>query len=341
MEARPNKNGTVTYRYHPKGSKPIGLGRDYVKACQRVLDMLGTGSDVGTIARLWEQYKDSAYWTDLKPRTRADYEEYSVALLRVMGKRKAAGITATDVARYLRKERADAPIRANREVALLGNLIGLAIERGEATANPCRGGQVKRNREIPRDTLPETEDIKALIAFAEEKASQTDGLRARLAKQLAQWRVMVLAAEFAALTGARQAEFLPLHWPAFGEAEVRVERAKQRQGVKKVDRVAVSEALAEVRRKLLAFQRSPMGAVFPTRTGNAYTASGFASNWQKLMKEALAKGIVRERFNFHALRAYYATAHKTATGALPDMHASPTTTARIYERSKTSRRDAL
>lgn len=42
------------------------------------------------------------------------------------------------MAQYLRIERKDTPVRANREVALLSNLINLAIERGEAEANPCR-----------------------------------------------------------------------------------------------------------------------------------------------------------------------------------------------------------
>ncbi len=99
-----------------------------------------------------------------------------------------------------------------------------------------------------------------------------------------------LTAEFAALTGARQAEFLPLSWPALDEAEVRIERAKQRLGVKKVDRVAVSPALAALRARLLAFQTSPMGAVFPNSAGNVYTADGFATMWQKLMVAAIEAG---------------------------------------------------
>jgi integrase len=334
MEARPRKDGLTTYRYHPFDGKPINLGTDRRMALQKVLDMLGISDDRGTIGRLWEQYQDTPGWKGLKPRTRADYEDYSVPLLQVFGKALASVITAPDVARYLRQKRAEAPVRANREIALLGNLIGLAIERGEATANPCRGGLVKRNTERPLDVLPEAADIQALIAFAAQRDADVK-------TKIGRSTVVMLAAEFAALTGARQAEFLPLHWPAFEAHEVRLDRAKQRTGVKKVDRIAVSEALASVRTRLLAFQTSPMGAVFPNRAGNVYTASGFASMWQKLIVAALAEGAITERFNFHALRAFYATQHKTDTGTLPDMHASPTTTARIYERSKVGRRKSL
>jgi site-specific recombinase XerD len=336
MEARPWTDGkTITYRYHPLGAtKPLNLGTDRLAAMRKVLELIGKSDDAGTIGRLWEQYKESPAWNDLKPRTRADYEEYSVKMLEFFGKAPASEITAPHVAKYLRQFRANAPIRANREIALLGNLIGLAIERGEALTNPCRGGQVKRNKERPLDVLPDVADIEALVRFA---AARDVAVKTKIGRSV----VVMMAAEFAALTGARQAEFLPLAWPAFDESEVRLERAKQRLGVKKVDRIAVSPALGALRGRLLAVQTSPMGAVFPNRRGNVYTADGFATMWQKLMTAAIEAGEVKQRFNFHALRAYYATQHKVDTGALPDMHASPTTTAKIYERSKTARRKAL
>lgn len=329
MEARPWRNGkTVTYRYHPVGGKPINLGTDRIDAIRRVLDINGRDDDRGTVGRLWKRYKESPAWTSLKERTRADYEDYSVPLLAVFGEVHAAGVTAPDVARYLRIERAEAPVRANREVALLGNLLALAIELGEATANPCRGGQVPRNKERPRTSAPQQTEIDALVKFAKQKGGQ--------------WSVVTMAAEFAALTGSRQAELLPLHWPQFSTVEVRLRRAKQRQGVEKIERVSVSPALLDLRTRLQAVARDDkVGAVFPNRQGNPYTAQGFAAMWGKLMREAVVKKIVSKRFTFHDLRAYYTTQHKEQTGQLPDLHASPTTTAKVYERSGMARRRAL
>lgn len=63
--------------------------------------------------------------------------------------------------------------------------------------------------------------------------------------------------------------------------------------------------------------------------------------WGRPMREAAATGVIPTRFTFHDLRAHDVTEHKRTTGALPDTHASPTTTARVYERSKVSRRSAL
>ena len=328
MEARPRKDGLVTYRYHPVGGKPVNLGTDRAAALRRVLDLLGDADDRGTVAHLWRAYRQTPAWAGLTPRTRADYDDYSAPLLRVFGAMRACDITAPMVARYLRVERAAAPVRANREIALLGNLVGLAIERGEAERNPCRGGQVRRNRERPRTMAPAADDLAALVAHAAAKGGQ--------------WRVIVMAAEFAALAGSRQAEFLALHWPQFGTDEVRLRRAKQRGGTEKVERIACSPALLALRTRLQAVATEPtLGAVFPNRHGNPYTAAGFAAMWGKLMREAVAAGVVARRFTFHDLRAHYVTEHKRQHGDLPDTHASPTTTARVYERSREAKRRAL
>jgi integrase len=197
----------------------------------------------------------------------------------------------------------------------------------EATHNPCRGGQVRRNPERPRQNAPAAGQIEALARFAATRG---------------RWALIARAARFAALTGARQAELLPLHWPAWDDDEVRLDRAKQRKGVKLVERVASSPALAALRAELQATAADGrLGAVFGNRHGNAYTSAGFAAMWGKLMRAAVAAGVVTQRFAFHDLRSYYVTQHKALAGALPEMHASPTTTARVYERSKVARRNAL
>lgn len=332
MESRPWKDGkTVSYRYHPVGAKPWPWTTDRDALMRRILAANGPqqpGSDRRDLAWYWRTYQESAAWQELKPRTQADYEDYSVPLLRVFGAMLPRDLLAPMVARYLRVERRDAPVRANREVALLGNLVALAIEHGEADRNPCRGGQVKRNKERPQKALPDIAQLEALIAFAATKGGR--------------WPVITMAAEFAALAGPRQMEFLPLTWPYFGTTEVRWFRGKQRKGVEKVEVVQVSAQLLELRTRLQAVAANPtLGTVFPNRHGNAYTSAGFASQWGKLMREAVAKGIVTQRFTFHALRAYYTTEYKRRTGQLADLHASPTTTATVYERSKVARRGSL
>jgi integrase len=246
---------------------------------------------------------------------------------------RASDIDATDVARYLRKERADAPVRANREAALLSNLIGLAIERGEAKHNPCR--EVKRNEEQPRTEAPEPADFAAFAQW--------------LADQRGQRAMIGMAAEYAACAGNRKVEFLDLSWPQIDEAagHIRIKRAKQR-GKKRGEVIEqieitphVAALIARLRVARAAQKNNECLYVFPNRSGNAYTQAGFKAMWQKLMVEALEKKVIVHRFTFHDLRAYYVTQHKAERGALPDLHANPATTARIYDRNKIVKRKAL
>ena len=70
---------------------------------------------------------------------------------------------------------------------------------------------------------------------------------------------------------------------------------------------------------------------------------GFKTLFQRAITAAIDEKIIRreQRFNFHALRRYYATMHKASTGALPDMHADPRVTARVYDATKEVKRRAL
>jgi integrase len=333
MEARPWRSGEkVTYRYHPVGGKPINLGCNRDAAIQRVWGMLNAPPDAtalrGTVNALWDTYQQTPEWRQLRERTQADYQACIRPLQRVFGKIQASAITAADIARYLRVERAAAPVRANREIALLGNLISLAIDRGEALSNPCRGRQVRRNRERPRTISPSADELQQLISFAKGKRGQA--------------RIIVGAAEFAALCGCRQAELLRLRWDEWPPEGPTLTRAKQRRGVVKTEFVASSEALKKLRDELNALATHPqVGFVFRNREGNAYTSSGFATQWQKLKRSAIDAKIISTAFTFHDLRAFYTTQHKQRTGTLPDLHASPATTQRVYERSRIATRMAL
>jgi integrase len=340
MEARPWSDGkTFTYRYHPMGGKPITLGTDKREAIQKVLDMNGRSGDAGTFRELWRLYQDTIEWKRLAKSSKDFYrtcwgreagtngpDDPGMGLARVWADGVVARVTAKDVARYLRVEREGRPI-GNREIAVLSNLFNVAIERGDVEMNPCR--EVRRNREDPRTRLVEEAEFRPFVEWA-----------------LAQGKtaaVIVSMAEFAALTGNRRIEFRTLHWPQVDEEIIRLTRAKQHGGKERRELIARSEALDAVLERMK--QRpgySPMGAVFAAPlTGNPYTNDGFKSNWQRLMQAAMKAGVVAERFTFHDLRAHYTTYYKLKFGDLPDMHADPATTARVYERSRQARRKSL
>lgn len=215
---------------------------------------------------------------------------------------------------------------ANREVALLSNLFNLAVEMGSIDRNPCK--DVRRNKERPRTRLVEAAELAAFVEWAMKQGPSA--------------QVLVAMAQFAALAGSRRIEFRTLHWPQVDDELVRMTRAKQR-GAEKRELVFIGAALREVldRMRLLPGY-NPMGAVFRApKTGNPYSESGFKTMWGRLMDAALAAKVVEHRFTFHDLRAHYTTYYKKRFDTLPELHADPATTARVYERSREAKRQSL
>lgn len=326
MEAIPGKRATL-YRYHPAGGKPISLGHDREAAIQAVLDMNRRAPDQGTVGQLWRLYEQSPAFTGLAEGTRRLYRECWAQLSKVFEHGVAAQIRPADVARYLRVERAEAPVVANREVAVLSNLLNLAVERGELDRNPCK--EVRRNKEAPRTRLVEAGELEAFVAWALQQGKSAV--------------VLVSMAQFAALTGNRRAEFLQLHWPQVDAHIIRLQRAKQRGGRAKRELVGISEALRTVLERAKAQEGySPIGPVFRApKTNNPYTEAGFKAMWNRLMVAAVKAKIIEDRFTFHDLRAHYTTYYKLKFGELPELHANQATTAGVYERSREVRRRAL
>ncbi len=331
MEAIPGKRATL-YRYHPIGGKPISLGHDRLQACRKVLDLLGQAPDTGRLRWVWESYQKSRRFTRLATTTQTDYLACWKAIDPVLGDMQISAITAPIVSRYVRIERADAPVRANHEKALLSNLFSHGIDLGVCTENPAK--QVRPNEEEPRTEAPPADLLAKFLAW--------------VALQTPQRRIIGLAAEYASLAGNRKVEFLPLTWPQVDRkaGEIRTIRAKQR-GKKReqiVEVVSISPAMEKLLERLESIRpRLDCLYVFPTRGGNAYTDRGFKTLWQRIMVAAIKEKVVPAgaRFTFHDLRAFYATEHKAKKGALPDLHANKETTARVYDRNKTVRRDAV
>jgi hypothetical protein len=334
MEARPWKDGvTVTYRYHPLGGKPENLGTDRDAAIEAVLRRNRRARDSGTLAETWRMYLATPEWAALAPGTQTDYRLCWTQLEPRFAAMQPRAVTALQCRRYLRHERADAPIRANREMALLSNLLNVAIDAGDVDINVCR--HVRRNKERPRNLAPEPDTLRRFLAWALARGGQA--------------AVLSGMAEFAARSGNRRIEFRELHWPQVGADAIRLRRAKQRDGdAPVVEVIALSPELEQLLERMRALSgRDRAGPVFPSARGCAYKERAFKSAWQRLMAEAtdtdagppvLAKG---ERFHFHDLRAFYVTEHKRLHDKLPDMHKDERTTARVYDRTREVKRRAI
>lgn len=336
MESRPWSDGkTVTYRYHPVGKKPINLGTDKQAALRQVLDMNGQErNETGTLRWVWDKFCESPRWLRLADATRTDYQSAWRQISERLGHMHMAEITTFVVARYIHIERATAPRRADIEKSLLSRLFGHAIKLGACTVNSTIGVE-------PHGSEARTMAVDALVLAK---------FLAWLELQTPQRRIIGMAAEYASLAGNRKAEFLDLTWQQIDEAAgvVRTIRAKQRgkQRGNVTELVAITpklQALINRLKCLRAARGIDCDYVFPTRDNNAYSARGFKTLWQRCVLQAMEEKVLakEDRFTFHDLRAYYATAHKQAHGVLPDLHKNAAVTAQVYDRNTEVRREAL
>ena len=335
MEARPWADGkTVTYRYKPVGAKPINLGTDKQAALRKVLDLNQQTDHYGTLLWVWEKFQESARWKKYAADTQKDYQEAWKQIGKVFAHMPSGSITAPMLARYTHVERAEAPKRANTELALLSRLFGYGITLGVCTMNPTIG--VERHQLEARTIAPDPELLQRFLSWLDEQTPQR--------------QIIGMAAEYASLAGNRKVEFLRLEWSSVDlqKREVSLVRAKQR-GKKRgnvVEVISMSDRLYALFLRLRAIREARPGRshwVFQTRDGNGYTAKGFATLWHRSIGQAIQDGVIaaEDRFTFHDLRAYYATQHKAQRKKLPDLHANPDTTARVYDRSKRVSRSAL
>lgn len=328
MEARPWADGkTITYRYRPVGQKPINLGTNYEAALRKVLDLNGQAPHHGSLKWVWEQWQTSRRHQRLAAGTQADYALAWKQIDQHLGKLPAAAITAPMVARYVHITRAGSPRRADIEKALLSNLFKHAIMLGVAETNPTIG--VEPHGSTPSEVMPETAALRAFLEWLDTRPKQQ--------------RIAGLMAEFMARAGNRRVEFIGATWMQYDEkAEViRLPRAKQR-GRAVWEVLEVSPGLAEVLRR--ARELNPDSQyLFPDRDGNAYGLSAWKSLWQRCWKNAIKAGVVRQdqRFNFHSLRRYFTTGHVAEQGGLPNLHADPRITARVYDATKEVKRKTL
>jgi integrase len=324
MEARQFKF-TTNYRYKPVNGKPINLGNDKMEAIRQVLDMTKENSDFGTLNELWRIYQSSADFKKLAADSRKDYVQCSVPLLKVFGKMAPSSIEPHHIYYYLETERKDAQVRANREKSLLSNLFNTAIKRGQLKLNPCK--QVSKNTENPRKQSPTPKVLSEFLDWAWSQKGQG----------------MVLAGmtEFASIAGNRGVEFRTLSWTQIGATEIRIIRAKQK-GAEVVEVIEIEGMIADLIARLRKLAKDDRhGWVFPNSQGNAYTAQAFKLGFARLKAAARKAGKFPKNFTMHDLRHYFVTAYKLKNKVLPELHADPATTARIYNDSKEVNRKGL
>jgi integrase len=266
--------------YLRTATKRTPLGRDFAAAMAmygRLMHAHWVGTTVGDIL--------TRYLTEVTPvkrseTTRADEKRSIERLAKVFGAMRPGDLTVQHAYRYLDLRRDAAgkavPIAARHEVGLLRAALNKAVRWGAIDRNPLTQIELPA---VPRRTR--------YVSDAEFAA----------ARELASDRLQV-AMDLALLTGLRQGDILGLTRSNLTAEGIEVTASKTGKAAVITWTPELQAAVA--RAKALAPQ---LGSPYLVRNreGQRYSASGFASLWQALMRRYKAAG--GEVFQFKDIRA--------------------------------------
>ena len=175
---------TVLRRQVDVGEDPMAE-RHAVRAAPLVSDL---------IARF-----DAEHITRKRPGTQAEYRRpLQLHVAPLLGRVPVADITHADIEKlHRRMVQNGTPTAANRTIAVLGKMFGLAVRWGMRTDNPARG--IERVPEHPRERYLKADELTRLGAVLDTHPERSSAIAVRLLL----------------LTGARRAEVLAATWDQF------------------------------------------------------------------------------------------------------------------------------
>lgn len=319
------------YAYHGKRQKTyytitaanqrVNLGHDLIEAKRKLLDIEAGRPVAGTIAELFERYMPEVS-AKKAPATHKDEKASKVFLVKVFGKMRPQDVRPVHVAKYLDERGKTAPVRANREKALLSHVFSMAMRWGIVDFNPCKG--VARNTETPRDRLVTDRELYGFMAHS-IGCGETGAL-------------LALTAWLAYLTSQRRGDLLKLRLDRITDEGLMIQQGKTgaRVLIEWTDRLR--ECVAELR----AIPRPVRGLyLICNQAGQPYTDSGFKALWGRIMVSWVETG--GENFHFHDLRAKAITRMVEDGRQARDLsgHATDAMVAKVYDRRAFKRSKAV
>lgn len=173
-------------------------------------------------------------------------------------------------------------VAANQERKILSNVLAWGIRKGLLKENPVR--EVKPFKEKPRDRYPEDWELKVV----RDEASP----------------VLQCILDFAYITGQRRGDILHIQESQISEEGIRITQQKTKGKVNTKLLIEWSDKLRECVNRARSLRGNIRSMyLFCKEDGQPYKVAGLRSMYKRAMEKALDKGVLKEKFNFHDIRA--------------------------------------
>lgn len=274
------------YYYHPKSGARKWLGREFGPAMQEWARLVKAPTSFRTMNDVFDKYELEVIPKKKSEATRADDRRKLPYLRAFCGHMRPEDVDASTGYEYLEIRGTVAPVRANREFALLCHTMTKAVRWKIIRANPLY--RLEKNPETPRDREVRPAEVLRWYRFAGPLCGAYSVLKQ--------------------LIGLRKGDMLRLErawWTndgLFSPAQKNGKRTLfERWHRDDAGQLVENRALVRAVSRVFGLRRGGAVYLFETRRQKPYTESGFDSIWQRRMVKFGAAG--NERFAEHDLRS--------------------------------------
>jgi integrase len=295
------------YYFVPKDAKKIWLSADFGEALTKYAALIGNAWTLRTLGDVIDKYRAEVLPLKRSQQTRDEEGKSLDRLKKAFGHMLQDSLTAVHCYAYMDKRRdkkgRPVPTAARHEIVLLGHVCKKGIRWGAGSINPASRLELPKRIKRRRVSMEWVEQVRAIASPR-----------------------MRLAMDFAIMMGQRRADTLKLKWSDVLDDGIYVKQGKTEAELL-MEHSADLDALLE-RAKAMK-PDIPREYIIRKANGKPYTASGFSSNWQRLMAKHVKAG--GERFTFRDLRSVSANGSDDVEEAQKRLgHKSVETTKRFY-----------
>lgn len=295
--------GSVSYYYAWKGGPRLEgeFGSPEFLASYHQAHEQAKRRESDALRTLFDAFQDSSDFTDLAPRTRADYRKQIRIIDAEFGDFPIAALSDRRTRGEFMAWRDRLALQSRRQAdyafAVLARTLSWSVDRGLAPVNPCKaGGRVYRSGR--------SENIWTELDEAAFYARAPAHLH--LALTLALW------------TGQRQGDLLALTWANYDGSHIRlIQRKTIRKNQRSTGKRIIIPVGAPLKAKLDALGpegRSRTQTILLTERGTPWTESGFRASWRKACIKSGVEGVT-----FHDLRGTAVTRLALAGATPPEI----------------------